>query len=259
MKNPIFEVKGHLRDEFRNTDKNKILFSLKVSNKFISGDLDIFEKSFFSSFRIPRKNNLPLFIEGFTRNFDISQLISGFKNQQRAGFEIKLDSEFQLSSKNKDVFNSSGYLKAKRIEILSEQHTFRNNKPIHFSLKKGSLRSQNLVELSRQVTEKKRVQFLKLKNQSIFKNKKLNLHFEGDVSAESLQFLFPAVALMDGRTQFSLKFRGPLSDLHSEGFFSFEKGFLRLKNFKHSFEDIETKLEIAKNRVFISSFSAKTQ
>ncbi len=251
LKNPVFKLNGRLRNDLYSSQNNKILFQMKINENFISCNADFFKKSLLVFFKIPRKKYLPFSINGSTKKFDISKLIPKLKKHQGDDFKVELDSRFKFTSKNSNFFNSYGYLKDGQLKITSGQHSFHNKVPLHLTLSKGTLTSQSQLEIYGKAR-----QFIKLKNNLIVFKKRLNIHMEGNINAKAFQFLSPAIAIADGESHFFLKIVGDEKNLNSNGYFNLRKGFLKLKDFKHSLEQIQMNLNIVNNKVSIDSFKA---
>ena len=248
---PTVKTKGTLENDLYLLKDNKVSFSLDINKDYITGDFNFFKERLVTSFKIPRKDHLPLNIKGSTKNFDFLDITPFLTRRQRENITGSLSSQFQISSKNANFWNATGFLNIKKLSINSGEQSFKNKKPINLAFSNGYVKNRTPFEIFGQKN-----QFIKIKTSNLASKDSLNLDITGSVSANFLHFLLP-ISLVDGDTRFRINIQGPYKNLKSNGHFKLSKGFLKLKQLEHPFEQIEANVKLENNHLSIESFKAK--
>ena len=278
FRDPLVEAKGLLQhSSFHNN--NDILFSFKLTNKYIKGSLDFFNKKFHAIFQYPLKKKVPFKISGFSKDFDFLRVSSFLEERQKESAKSQLTSKFDFYSPTGDLWDLRGFLKISDIRLTSNKETYTNRKPIKFSFKNRVLKATEFSFSNLDYSTEGGTLFLRrasLKRDSlplqikaeeksnhylngsvqILPGKKLNLTLDGSMNLNFFQFLAP-VSMMNGKVMFKLSSTGQSKNPTLNGSIRLEDGFLWAKTLNSPLEGINSRLEIKNNTIRIKEFSSR--
>lgn len=218
---------------------------LGVNPQGVMGDINLFAGRLISEIQLPFTKESPFLLDVNANDWEfatIFTIIGGGKLVSE--YDARLSGKLRLDAATGGLFNSTG------------QGTIQK-----LLLKRGPLLLENLTQMQLKVKNGiGHLQDFKLRGPNSkleligenFSYDSLNLGIAGDLDLRLLNIFFPFMDEIGGRAQVKTQLTGPLLKPEILGNVLIKNGYVKIKNFPHAFEKIDSNTEFSKSRVNIN-------
>jgi len=225
-------------------------FEIDFLPERLKGKCQLLGKQIVSSFSLPYKKEDPFDFQLKTNQLNFTSLFSMVsQTAAKKDFQSKLTTNVNLKSKKGGFWASSGQVNINEFELRQGENKLVAEKPIFIQFDRGRIRTDNFFLSGSNA-------FIKMELlDASERNFKGNLDAKLDMSLISV--LTPFLSDLRGRLSLSLKSDGPIDDLNLIGSAFVDKGFLKLQEFPHPFEDLSTDILFNQRDIIINALKSK--
>jgi translocation and assembly module TamB len=220
-------------------------FNAVLNQETLRVKAGVFNKKLHAELVLPLQENNPFSLKFETAGWDFSNLLGIITgNDVKHDYETSVTGSIDLSSAKGGFWNSSGLISFNDFYVRHGTAQMRNNKPISIRFNEGQIAVERL-QIDGDNTQLGVTGGKNKKNQ-------LNFNVNGHIDLSLLTFLTPFFKDMSGQLSLSTQIGGTslAPDLLGSAFIS--KGFFKLAELPHPFEDINADLLFSQSRVIVN-------
>lgn len=225
-------------------------FKLKILNDRFEGGGAFIGGVVLADFIWPFDNTGPFKLSLETKKWNFTSLFALLSETTRQrDFETALSAKVDLESTTGGFWNSTGEAQISDLMIRRGALSMSSPNPIDLHFKNGVMNTSNFLIQGDS-------SFLKLTSEDSTQNN-LNIQLNSKLDMALLTLFTPFLADLRGALSSSIQLTGPAAKPNLKGSAFIEKGFVRLKNFPHPFEEIRADLLLSQDVLNINSLRSE--
>lgn len=248
---PTTALKASVSDATLNLDPlGDSQIEMATSPKSIYLKADIFNQKIKTSFTYPLVPQAPFHFKLDTIDWDFSRFLNLLVGSHvKHDYETSLTAHIDLNSKMGGLWDSSGQIKVPKLYVRHGTSQMGNPKPILISFENGLVKAESFS--------------LEGDNTNLHisgaRNKKdsLNFNINGQIDLSLLIFLTPFFKDMAGQLSLSTQVAGSTLNPDLLGSAYLKKGYVKLEEFAHPFEDLEADFLFSKAKIIVNRFKGR--
>lgn len=224
-------------------------FDLRLTRTSFAGKTYFLNEKVWLDFDIPFDNSYPFKFKGKSNQWNFSPLFGLLTNASaNKEFETELTSEFDLNSAKGGFWSASGQIRVAKLRIRRGNLELHNPQTSIASFENGRMSLKNFL-LQGDNT------FLKAEANGSKKDD-LGISINGKIEMSLLSFLTPFFSDMRGVLSSAIQLDGTADNPKVIGSAFIDKGFIKLKELPHAFENIRADLLFNHKRIVVNSLQS---
>ncbi|MDZ4677160.1 MAG: translocation/assembly module TamB domain-containing protein [Oligoflexia bacterium] len=222
-------------------------FSMTIAPQSLNLSAQVFAQKIKLALLYPFNEKGPFAFKLDTNNWDFSNLLGLFGKSAKRDYETGFTAQIDLNSPQGGFWDSSGTIDISKFYVRHGNSQMRNTQPISAKFDNGT------VTLGRTQIDGDNTQLTL--NGTRSKNDQINFNVNGRIDLSLLTFLTPFFRDMTGLLSLSTQIAGTSTkpDLLGSAFIT--KGYVKLDELPHPFEDIQADFLFSQSKALLNRFT----
>lgn len=212
----------------------------------INGSGQFIGETINGAFTVPLSDEAPYRLNLKTNEWNFAPLLAGVGSAaNRKDYDTQVTSQIDLSAEKGGFWNSNGKITAQKFAIRRGALSISAPQPLQLSMQNGQLSVQNFYLAGENIY----LRVLDNKNS----DQKVDVQVNGKLDMGVVALFLPFFEELRGMLSFAFNVKAGPNSSSLLGSAYIEKGYLKLYDFPHAFEDFKADLLFNQNKVLINS------